>query len=383
MKKLSSGNYAVAEAVRQAKVQFIAAYPITPQTSIYEKISEMEAQALLTGSMARVESEHSAITMCVSASMAGIRVFSATSSQGLALMHEMLHFASGNRSPMVMVCVNRAIAAPWSLGTDQTDTLAQRDTGWMQFYCEDNQEVYDTVLQAYKISEKILLPSMVIMDGFFTSHFIEPMDFADDADIDQFLSGSASPDRFDIENPTYISSLVNANDYLAFKKRKFTDMEAAKEVIAEVEEEFKQIFKRSYGMVETVETNDAEIVMVTSGAMTSTGRVAIESLRKKGLRVGLLKIKTFRPFPYEEVEEALRGVRKVVVIDRNVSIGKGGIFCSEVQSAINNSSVNPLVYGYIAGLAGMDVSSGVLEGIVMEVQEKESPDRLPVWVGGN
>lgn len=383
MRELLSGNYAIAEAVRMARAQLIPAYPITPQTPIYERLSEMESQGTLPGTMVRVESEHSAMAMCVAASLAGVRVFTATSSQGIALMHEMLHFASGNRVPVVMGCVNRVLAAPWSFGSDQTDTLSQRDTGWMQFYCEDNQEAFDTIIQAYRISEATLLPSMVIIDAFFNSHFIEPMDLPDQDQIDLFLPPPVLPERFDLDNPAFVSNVVTAgSQFLPFRETAFHDMENAKEVIREVDQEYRAQFGRGYGMVEGVETDDARLVLVTSGSMTSTARMAIDGLRAKGARVGLLKIKAFRPFPWREVRDVLQDAAKVVVIDRNISLGKEGIFCQELKSAIANSTARPQVYGYIAGLDGVDVSPEILENICLEVLDKKAPDDLPVWVRG-
>ncbi len=384
MKELLSGNYAIAEAVRLAKAQLIPAYPITPQTPIYERFSEMESQGTLPGIMVRVESEHSAMAMCISASLTGVRVFTATSSQGLALMHEMLHYASGNRAPVVMGCVNRVLAVPWSFGSDQTDTLSQRDTGWMQFYCEDNQEAFDTVIQAYKISETVLFPSMVIIDAFFTSHFIEPMEVPEQSLVDLFLPQVKLPERFDIENPAFVSNVVtNASDYSRFREIGFKDMKRAKSVIKEVDDEYRKVFGRGYGMVEAVGTEDAELVLVTSGSITSTARVAVDLLRKKGFKVGLLKIKTFRPFPADETEVVLKGVAKVAVVDRNISIGKEGIFCQELKSALYNSDTRPLIYGYIAGLDGTDVSPETLESIVVDALNKDIPDKVPVWLRGN
>ena len=334
MKQLMSGNYAVAEAVRLARVQFVAAYPITPQTPIYEKLSEMENQGTLTGMMMRTESEHSAMAACISASLTGVRTFTATASQGLALMHEMLHFASGNRVPVVMVNVNRVLAVPWAFGSDQSDSLSQRDTGWMQFYCEDGQEALDTVIQAYKIAESVFLPVMVCIDGFFTSHFIEPLELPDQASVDAFLPRVSIPNRFDIHNPAYVSNVVSPIQFMRYRQKSFEDMEKAKSLIREIDQDYGQVFGRGYGMIEAVDTVDAEIVLVTSGAMTGTARVAVQSLRDKGVRAGLLKIKTFRPFPWQEVQEVLRDVPKVAVVDRNISIGKEGIFCQELKAAL-------------------------------------------------
>jgi pyruvate/2-oxoacid:ferredoxin oxidoreductase alpha subunit len=380
MKQLLQGNYAVAEAVRLARVQVVAAYPITPQTPIYEKLSDMELEGKLTGVMMRTESEHSAMAACIAASLTGVRTFTATASQGLALMHEMLHFASGNRVPIVMCNVNRVVAVPWAFGSDQSDSLSQRDTGWLQFYCEDAQEALDTVIQAYKIAEQSLFPVIVAIDGFFTSHFMEPIEIPDQATVDAFLPPFSIPTRFNIEDPAFISNVVNPEQYMAYRERSFTDMEKTRPIIREANREYRQIVGRGYDVVEAVNTDDAQIVLVTSGAMTSTARVALESLRAKGYKAGLLKIKAFRPFPTEEVQEALKNVPKVAVLDRNISLGKEGIFCHELKSALYPLSNRPTVTGYIAGICGADVSPEMIEDMVVEALKQDKPTDLPVWV---
>ncbi len=381
MRELLTGNHAIAEAVRLCRVQLVAAYPITPQTPIYERLSEWESQGELGGLMMRMESEHSAMAACISASLTGVRVFTATSSQGLAFMHEMLHFASGNRVAVVMACVNRALAIPWAFGSDQTDTLSQRDTGWMQFYCENNQEALDTVIQAYKVSEQVMLPSMVIIDGFFTSHFMEPVEIPGQSAVDQFLPKCELPQRFDAEDPSFVAGVVDASRYFQFRQRSFEDMEGARAVIKQVDQEFEEAFGRGYGLVEALQVRDAEVVLVTSASITSTARVVLQSLREKGYRVGLLKIRTFRPFPTAEVQEVLEGVPKVTVVDRNISLGKEGIFCHELKAALYPLSSRPTVFGYIAGLGGTDVSPEVLEGVVLDTLRRDGPDELPVWIG--
>ena len=380
MRQLLAGNYAVAEAVRLARVQLVAAYPITPQTPIYEKLSDMENEGKLTGIMMRTESEHSAMAACIAASLTGVRTFTATASQGLALMHEMLHFASGNRVPIVMCNVNRVIAAPWAFGSDQSDSLSQRDTGWMQFYCEDAQEALDTVIQAYSIAEQALLPVMVAIDGFFTSHFIEPIDIPDQASVDAFLPPFSVPTRFNIEDPAYVNNVVNPEQYMGYRQRSFEDMEKTRPIIREVNERYQRIIGRGYGVVEPLNCDGAEIVLVTSGAMTSTARVAIESLREKGLAVGLLKLKAFRPFPTEEVQEVLKDVPKVAVLDRNISLGKEGIWCQELKAALYPLACRPEVYGFIAGICGADVSPDMIEGMVFQALNRAKPERVPTWV---
>jgi len=383
MKELLTGNYAVAEAVRLARVQLVAAYPITPQTPIYEKLSEMEMEGKLKGIMMRMESEHSAMAAVVAASLTGVRTFTATASQGIALMHEMLHFASGNRVPVVMCNVNRVIAIPWAFGSDQSDSLSQRDTGWLQFYCEDAQEACDTVIQAYRIAEQILLPIMVCMDGFFTSHFLEPIEIPDQASIDAFLPPFSLPTRFDIHNPAYIANVINADQYMQYRQRTFEDMEKAKTIIKEADREYREIVGRGYDMIEAIDTDDAEIVLVTSGAMTSTARMAIQSLRDKGYKAGLLKMKAFRPFPTVEVQEALKDIPRIAVLDRNISIGKEGIWCQELKAALYHLDHRPLVTGYIAGICGSDVSPDMIEGMVLDALNRKETAKSPVWVRRN
>ena len=380
MRQLLAGNYAVAEAVRLSRVQFVAAYPITPQTPIYEKLSDLENEGKLPGIMMRTESEHSAMAACISASLTGVRTFTATASQGLALMHEMLHFAAGNRVPIVMCNVNRVVSAPWAFGSDQSDTLSQRDTGWMQFYCEDAQEAFDTVIQAYRISEEVLFPVIVAIDGFFTSHFIEPIEIPDQQAIDAFLPPFTIPTRFNIEDPAYVTNVVSGEQYMGYRKRSFDDMEKARPVIDRVDREYREAFGRGYGVIEAAQTDDAEIVLVTSGAMTSTARVAIESLRSQGYKAGLLKMKAFRPFPASEVREVLKDVPRVAVLDRNISIGKEGIWCQELKSALYPLERRPIVTGFIAGICGADVSPDMIEDMVKSAAGDKSARDLPTWV---
>ena len=380
MKILLQGNYAIAEAVRLARVQFVAAYPITPQTPIYERLSDMELEGKLAGVMMRTESEHSAMAACIAASLTGVRTFTATASQGIALMHEMLHFASGNRVPVVMCNVNRVIAIPWAFGSDQSDSLSQRDTGWLQFYCEDAQEAVDTVLQAYKLAEETLFPVMVCIDGFFTSHFLEPLEIPEQEDVDTFLPPFSIPTRLDIHNPAFVGNVVSPEQYMVFRQRSFDDMEKTRPVIKRVNEEYRQIVGRGYDVVESIDTEDAEIVLVTSGAMTSTARVAIQSLRDKGYKAGLLKMKAFRPFPTREVQEALRNVPKVAILDRNISVGKEGIWCQEIKAALYPLPVRPLITNFIAGICGADVSPEMIEDMVLGALNRTEPADLPIWV---
>ena len=383
MKKFITGNTAVAEAVRLCRPNVIAAYPITPQTPIYEKLSDWEDSGQMGGKMMRVESEHSAMAACLSASLAGARTFTATSSQGLALMHEMLHFASGLRTGVVMAAVNRTLAAPWAFWSDQTDTLSQRDTGWMQVYCEDNQESADMIIQAFKIAEEVMLPMMVILEANFISHFMEPVDIPSPKEVDAFLPPVALPQRFDVDNPGYVSPTVTQKEYERYRKYTSDAMTHAIDVIQRVDHEFGEVFGRRYGLLETVETDDADIVLVTTATITSTARLALQRLRKEGLKVGLCKLRIFRPFPVEIVKNALRNVPRIAVLERNISQGREGIFCSELKSAFINCDNHPKIQGYIAGIGGTNVDPELIEKVVRHALKAKAYTDGPIWMGGD
>jgi pyruvate/2-oxoacid:ferredoxin oxidoreductase alpha subunit len=380
MKDFMTGNHAVANAVKLCRTPFVAAYPITPQTAIYEKLSEWEASGVLKGIMMRTESEHSAMAACIAASLTGVRTFTATSSQGIALMHEMLHFAAGCRAPVVMANVNRLLAAPWGFWADQLDSLSQRDTGWIQFYCENGQEALDTVIQAYRIAEQVFLPVMISLEAFFVSHFMEVVDLPEQEQVDRFLPPIDLPHKFDVDKPGFLVPVVSSELYRKYKHMAQGSMDSVKEVAVKVDEEFKKEFGRDYGIVEPIMVEDAEIVLVTAGSITSTTRMVIRDLRKQGHKIGLLKIRLFRPFPVEAVRDALKGRRKIAVIDRNISLGSGGIFCQELRAALIHSPDRPLTYGYIAGVGGTDVTPEVIQKIALEVMNRSEPFDKPIWV---
>lgn len=380
MKKFLSGNHAVAEAVRLCRTQLVAAYPITPQTPIYEKLSDWEAAGELGGDMMRTESEHSAMAVCLSASLAGVRTFTATSSQGLALMHEMLHFAAGCRTPVVMVNVNRTLAGPWAFWSDQTDSLSQRDTGWMQIYCEDNQEALDTVIQAYRIAEKVLLPCMVVIEAHFISHFMEPVEVPTPELVDGFVPPVNIPRRFDLDNPGFAVPTVTQKQFMGYRQLSQEAMSYALEVIEEVDREYSELTGRGYGLIETDGVEDADLVLVTTATITSTARVALPRLREKGYKIGLLKIRVFRPFPTEALRRALDRVPRIAVIERNLSLGREGIFCSELKSALINSPEQHQVQGYLAGLGGSNVDPDLIERVVMDALERKEVADAPIWM---
>ncbi len=370
----------MAEAIRLCRPQLLAAYPITPQTPIYERLSEWEGKGELDGIMMRMESEHSSMAACISASLTGVRTFTATSSQGLALMHEMLHFASGCRAPVVMACVNRSLAIPWSFWSDQTDTLSQRDTGWMQIYCENNQDVLDSTIQAFRVAEEVLLPCMVVLEASFISHFMEPVEVPDQDLVAQFLPPAELPRRFDVDNPVFVGQVVNQEQYSHFRHLKQEAMDLSLEVMEEVDSEFARVLGRGYGLVEAVATEDADLVLVTTGSITSTARVALADLRKKGHRIGLVKIRVFRPFPTAALREVLDSANRIAVIDRNISIGREGIFCSELKSALCNNQKQNRVQGYVAGIGGTDVNPELIERIALDALSREQFQDGAIWM---
>jgi pyruvate/2-oxoacid:ferredoxin oxidoreductase alpha subunit len=379
MKTVIEGSHAVSYGVMLSRAEVISAYPITPQTHIVEKLSELCATGELKAKFLMVESEHSAMASCIGASAVGARAFTATSSQGLALMHELLHWASGARLPIVMANVNRTLAPPWNIWCDQTDSLSQRDTGWLQFYCESSQEAIDTVIQAYKISERVSLPSMVVLDAFYLSHTFEPVDIPDRERVDRFLPPYDPKYKLDPKDPKSIGSLTPPDLFTEIKYQMQRAMEEAKSVILQVDDEYLKVFGRRYGLVEAYRCEDAELVLITSGTASSTSREVIDRYRDEGKAIGMLKIRTFRPFPSEEIRRVLKGIPKVAVIDRNISYGMGGIFAEELRSAFCNEEVRPKVFSYIAGLGGRDITQETISYVIEYTLEQDRPEEEIFW----
>jgi pyruvate/2-oxoacid:ferredoxin oxidoreductase alpha subunit len=280
-----------------------------------------------------------------------------------------------------MAEVNRALAPGWNIWADQTDSLAQRDTGWIQFYCEDSQEVIDTTLQAYKLAESVALPVMVVLDAFFLSHTYEPVDVPEQEEADRFLPPYVARFELDTKNPCTFGPLVPPAVYMEMRHDMAAAMDMALTNFARIEDEFERIFGRRYGAVEAIACDDAEIVFVTTGTITSTARLVLENLRARGEKLGILKIKLFRPFPYEFIRSALKGAKKIAVIDRNFSFGASGIFAQEVRAAMCNAPVHVPVFGYIAGLGGRDVTPEVLEEIYWKTKNSAAPERESIWIG--
>ncbi len=387
MKKVIVGNHAVSWGVKLARAEVIAAYPITPQTQIVEELSEMCAKGDLKARFIKVESEHSAMAACIGASAAGARAFTATSAQGLVLMHELLHWAAGGRLPIVMADVNRALAPGWTVWTDQNDTLSQRDTGWIQFYCETNQEVLDTTIQAFKLAERVGLPVMIVLDAFYLSHTSEPVDIPDPADVDAFLPPRVAQFKLDTDDPHAYGALTTPAVYMEMRMRQQEAMDEARAAADAVDEEWGQRFGRRYGAIEPYRTEDAEIVLVTSGTITSTSRYVVNALREKGEKVGLLKVKMFRPFPTDAIRAAVKHVPHLAVLDRNISPGHSGIFAEEIRAALYDvpADSRPTVHGYIVGLGGRDVTPETIIDCVdrtrATMQTGKPAVREDQWVG--
>jgi pyruvate/2-oxoacid:ferredoxin oxidoreductase alpha subunit len=381
MKRIITGNQAVAYGVMLSHVDLISAYPITPQTTIVEELSELCATGRVKARFLKVESEHSAMAACIGASTGGVRVFTATSSQGLAYMHEMLHWASGARLPIVLVNVNRALGPGWNIWNDQTDSLSQRDTGWIQLYCETNQEVLDTILQAYRIAESTRLPVMVVLDAFVLSHTSEPVEIPSEDKGKGFLPKYAPEYPVDPAKPVSFSGITTPDHYFEFRYKIQKAMDQVPEIAGKVEDKFKARFGRSYGLIEKYGKEDAEVLLVTAGAMTSTARTVVRKMVQQGADVGGVKIKMVRPFPSRLLDQALQGAKKVAVIERDLSFGAGGIIAQELRASLYHRERRPPVFGFVAGLGGRDITPDLIEEALLHTLEHAQPDGDLLWLG--
>ena len=345
MKVIDTANHIAALAAKMAKPAVIAAYPITPQTTIVERLAQYVENGELNAHYIRVESEHSAMAACIGAAATGVRTFTATSSHGLLLMHEMIHWAALARLPIVMVNVNRAIGPGWNIWSDSNDSMGQRDTGWIQIYASSNQEVYDSIIQAYKISEneEVMLPAMICYDGFILSHTSMPVEVPEQEKVDEFLPDFKSLWKLDVDNPVTHGNIIAPNEYMEVRYSMKKAMDRAKKIIEEVGEEYGKKFGRSYGLIEEYKCDNADYVIVATAAIASEARQAIDELRKNGKKAGLVRLRVYRPLPYE-----LLKYDKMIVIDRAISIGLGGVLYNELKGLGD-------VYGFIAGLGGKDV----------------------------
>jgi len=366
MRKVVEGSAAVSEAVKLCRVQVISAYPITPQTHIVQNLSQMVANGELKAEYIRVESEHSAASAALGASAVGARAYTASSSQGILLMAEVLFNIAGLRLPVVMTCANRAVSSPINIWNDQQDSYSVRDAGWIQLHAEDNQEAVDLHLQAYRIAEhtRVELPVMVCMDGFVLTHSYEPVDLPDQATVDEFLPAWKATRILDPKNPKTFG-MYSEEGYSETRYAIEKAMLNAKDVIEGVSAEFEHSFGRhSGGLLRGYRMDDAEIVLMATGSIIGLLKSVADDMRAKGKKVGVLKLVSFRPFPGEELAKALKGIKKVAVFEKAVSLGAPAILASELRSALYAAKNRPEISSFVVGLGGKDISEQTIHRAV-------------------
>lgn len=381
MKKVLTGNHSVSFGAMVSRAEVVAAYPITPQTQIVERISELCADGEMDARFIKVESEHSAMAACIGASAGGARSFTATSAQGLALMDEMLHWASHARLPIVLANINRAMGPPWTIWTDQNDSVSRRDSGWIQFYCASNQEVLDTVIQAFKVAEQVKMPAMLVLDAFVLSHTSEPVDIPDIELVDSYLPKYQA--EFDMDpakgSPAY-GALTNEEWYYELQIKMQRAMEEALDVIVDEDKRFGEVFGRNYPVVEGYRTADADYLIFTTATVSSTAKDAVDRAREEGHKVGSVKVRLLRPFPKPQIRAIAKGRKRLGVIDRNISYGSEGAFFTEIKSCLYHEAETPEIHGFIAGLGGRDITVDSILAMIRTTIE-ESPAGDINWQG--
>ncbi len=396
-KRLLTGNHAAAYACKDSRVQVVAAYPITPQSPVTERISEFVASGELQARYVCVESEHSAITVCIAASTAGTRTFTASSANGLCLMHEQLHWAAGARLPIVLTCVNRGVAAPWTVWTDHQDSMSQRDTGWIQIYVENNQEIYDSIIQAFRLAERVLIPVMVCYDGYVLSHTAMPVITEDQAKVDAFLPPFKPLIRLDPDHPVNFG-LVTMPDprndhpgiqelgaYMEIRHRLQRDLMAAMSEVVKVDRDFTEAFGRSCGgLLKTYRVEGSDLVILALGTAASEARVASDLLRERGLKVGVASLRLFRPFPTEAIAELASTVDRIMILDRAVSYGYEGPLAGDVKAALYGLKNPPGLHCYVAGIGGREISAEMIAQAAEDIlngraESPKRPQEMP-WI---
>lgn len=357
--KVVEGSYAVAHAVMCCRPDVISAYPITPQTHIVENLSQMVANGELDSEFLTVDSEFSALSLLIGSTACGGRGYSSTTSQGLALMYEVLYNVSGLRLPIVMTVANRSLGAPLNIWNDQQDSIGARDVGWLQIYVENVQEAVDATLQAYKIAEdpEIRTPIMVCMDGFILTHVYEPVELLDKEKAKQFLPDFKPESILDPANPLTIGAFADPSTYTEFRYQQFEAQQKALVKIEEVARDFQKAFGRYYGgLIDSYYAEDAEVVLVTMGSLIGTIKDAIDLMRSEGIKVGLIKVRCYRPFPVEALRKALSGAKVIAVVEKDVSIGYEAGLLTDLKAAFYNSDIRTPIIGFVAGLGGRDIT---------------------------
>uniref|UniRef100_A0A7C3J6M4 Pyruvate ferredoxin oxidoreductase n=1 Tax=candidate division WOR-3 bacterium TaxID=2052148 RepID=A0A7C3J6M4_UNCW3 len=366
-----TGNEAMAEAMRQINPDVVAAYPITPATEIVQIFSSFVSNGEVDTVFVPTESEHSAISACVGAAAAGARVMTGTSSQGLALMHEILFIAGGLRLPIVICEVNRALSAPINIHCDHSDTMASRDAGWIQIFSEDPQEAYDQTILAMKLSEQLFIPSMVTTDGFIISHAMQRVEMYDDREVKEYLGEPKSPyNLLDLDNPITVGPLALQDYYMEIKVQQANFIKESKSKIKEILNDFNKKMKRDYSVVEKYMMDDAEFCFVALGSTAGTLRYTVDKLRKEGKKVGLLKVRFYRPFFEEDIFEALKNIKGCAIFDRSdMFAGTGGHLFNDIKSALYNSSSRPFLRDYVYGLGGRDIDVEDIENVYNDIKD--------------
>jgi pyruvate/2-oxoacid:ferredoxin oxidoreductase alpha subunit len=380
--QIMTGNTAAAIAAKLCNIQVVAAYPITPQTSLAEMLSQFIESGELKAEYVRVESEHSALTVCISASTVGARTFTSTSSHGLLYMHEQLHWAAGSRLPIVMCCVNRGVGAPWSIFNDQQDSISQRDTGWIQIYCRDNQEILDSVIQAYRIAEEVYAPVMVCYDGFVLSHTMMPVSIPEEKAVNSFLPPYKPHTFLSAENPYNINPVIFpwlrensegiiCDGYMEMRYKLQEALDSAREVIVATGKKYAKLTGRNYEeLLWRYKTDDAQIVLTGMGSIAMEATVAVDQLRREGIKAGVAGIRVFRPFPVSDVRKAFSKAQAIIVLEKDISYGYEGALCSDIKAALYGTGINVPIHNFIAGLGGRDVKvREIFEAVQQSLQE--------------
>ncbi len=391
---IESGNVAAATGVKLSRAQVIAAYPITPQTPLTEKLSEFVESEELDAQYIMVESEHSAMGVCIAASTAGTRAFTATSANGLLYMNEQLHWAVGARLPIVMCVANRGIGAPWTVWNDQQDTMSQRDVGWIQLYCNDHQQIIDSVIKAFRLAQTVSIPVMVCYDGYLLSHTYMPFDQPDQDKVDSFLPAFAPTHFLDPENPGNFNTVtlpdlrpgvdgVVEPGYIEIRHNLHQDLRAALDTFEEIDQEFEKEFGRGGNpFIEQYLCDDAEFVAVSVGSLSYQLRDVIDIMRNDGIKIGVMSVQMYRPFPDKVIVDALAGKTCAIVFEKALSYGNQGPLYADIKSALFNNASKPVVHNYIVGLGGREIKTQQLvDALTESCSSPETFEDTPRWIG--
>lgn len=394
MHVIESGNVAAATGVKLARAQVIAAYPITPQTPLTEKLSEFVESKELQAEYIPVESEHSAMAVCIAASTAGTRAFTATSANGLLYMNEQLHWAVGARLPIVMCVPNRGIGAPWTVWNDQQDTISQRDVGWIQIYANDHQQIIDSVIKAFRLAQTVSIPVMVCYDGYLLSHTYMPFEQPDQSNVDSFLPPFTPVNYLDPENPGNFNSVTLPDvrpdqdgtispGYIEIRHNLHEDLRAAIDVYIDIDKDFEKEFGRGGNpLVEPYRCDDADFVAVCIGSLSYQLRDVVDTMRDDGVKIGVMGVQMYRPFPDKAIVDALAGKKCAIVFEKALSYGNQGALYADIKSALYSCEKRPFVHNYLLGLGGREIKTQhLLDALTESCISPETIGDTPRWIG--